>query len=93
MFATRVPEEVLGALRASVEPLARYLRAGLARRAWIDMWALPDWASRVGYCREIFFPPPSYMREKYAEARLAWLPWLYARRAAEGLARRLYGRP
>ena len=31
------------------------------------------------------------MRAKYAQSPDAWLPWLYARRAAEGLIKRLKG--
>lgn len=57
--------------------------------AWYDMVALADWGERRQWIRETLFPSAEYMRSKYATARITWLPLLYLRRSATGLARRL----
>jgi hypothetical protein len=43
----------------------------------------------VRFLRELFFPAPAYMRQKYAHSAAGWLPWLYLRRAFGGFAKLL----
>ena len=88
-FHVRCPEEVRNALSKTGEPVATYFDAGAMRQAWIDFLAIGGTADRLRFVRELFFPPAAYMRSKYPEAKPAWLPWLYARRAIGGLWNRL----
>ncbi len=89
-FATAVPAEVIEALArpGPVERPAVYLDAGHLRRRWMNLCAHDDLAARLRYVRELAFPPADYMRERFADARPGWLPWLYLRRALGGLRRR-----
>lgn len=90
-FHTSVPPELLAALGAPgpVEPPARYLNGGLWLQKWMDFQALGNGHNRIRYVRELFFPPADYMRQKYPNAKLNKLGWLYLRRAAGGLAKNL----
>ena len=88
-FHVRCPEEVRNALSKTGEPVAIYLDAGAIRQAWIDLLAIGGTADRLRFVRELLFPPAAYMGSKYPEARPAWLPWLYARRAIGGVRNRL----
>lgn len=90
-FATPVAPEVLADLAApgTDEPPAEYLSAHHLRRRWIDFWTLDDAPARLAYLRQLAFPPAAYMRERFPECRLPWLPWLYLRRAIGGLRRRV----
>ena len=83
------PDDVRRALARSGEPVAAYLAAGRLRQSWLDFLAIEGGKDRLRFIRELVFPPADYMRTKYADAHPAWLPWLYARRGAEGLAKRL----
>jgi len=52
-----------------------------------ELGALRGWRARARRLRLLAFPPASYMRSRFgARSRLA-LPWLYAFRAAKGVAR------
>ncbi|HUL73820.1 MAG TPA: nucleotidyltransferase family protein [Vicinamibacterales bacterium] len=53
-------------------------------RVWWDLRALPGWRARTRLMRQHLFPPAQYMREVYAPASAAPLPWLYARRVWHG---------
>ena len=88
-FGTRYPDFVRQALAKTGEPVAAYLHAGWFHQSWIDFCSIPDFSNRVRFLRELGFPSQSYMRTKYADSPGAWLPWLYARRAAEGLMKRV----
>ena len=77
------------ALAKTGEPAAVYLKAGRLRQSWIDFSSIPSAADRLRFARELVFPPPAYMRAKYAQSPDAWLLWLYVRRAAGGLIKRL----
>jgi hypothetical protein len=74
---------------ARPEPTRSYLDSrpralGLLRA---EVGALRGWRVRARRLRQLAFPPPSYMRARFgARSRLA-LPWLYAFRAARGVAR------
>ena len=58
-----------------------------------DFLALDGMTQRARWLRELAFPPAGYMRDKYPEAAMPWLPALYARRALHGLWRLAAGHP
>jgi hypothetical protein len=86
-FGTQVPPTALSALDVGdrIEPVAAYLGAGRLRALAMDIRAVDGVTERLHYLRELCLPPAPYMRAKYASARVTWLPWLYARRAVEGV--------
>ncbi len=88
-FRTRYPDIAREALAKTGEPVAVYLKAGRLRQSWIDFSSIPSAADRLRFVRELVFPPPAYMRAKYARSPNAWMLWLYVRRAAAGLIKRL----
>jgi len=81
-FQTRIPDGVLERLvpAESVEPSARYCNAGPARQWVEDLRALDGARARARLLGEMVFPSAAYMRGKYPDAALSWLPILYARR-------------
>jgi hypothetical protein len=90
ILGTRVPAEVFELFRASgAERASRYLAAGAMRQGWLDLLAHRAWSDRVAHGKQLLFPPSQYMREKYRDAPVQWVPWLYVRRIVTGLARRL----
>ncbi|MRD46813.1 hypothetical protein GHT07_05970 [Caenimonas koreensis DSM 17982] len=73
---------------------SRYLESSRLRQQWMDFVALRNPLHQLQFIRELAFPPAAYMRAKYADespAALAWLPWLYARRAVQGIGKRWLG--
>jgi hypothetical protein len=88
-FHTLCPDDVRHALSKTGEPAALYLDASPLRQFWIDFLATKGVAERLRYAQKLLFPPAAYMRAKYVQASLTWLPWLYARRAAAGIIKRL----
>ena len=92
-FGTHVPSSVLEALDAQgeTEPSARYLTGRRFNQVVGDLVAAPDWRFRLSWLREFCFPAADYMRAKYPQASIHWLPVLHARRAVEG-ARKLLSR-
>lgn len=87
-FATAIPSDVEAALSAAPPrgPFNQlYLQQPGLRRKLADLMSLPNWWQRLGLVREILFPDPDYMRQRFgAEAR--WqLPAAYLRRAMGGL--------
>jgi hypothetical protein len=88
-FATRIPTHVLEALDNAglAEPSACFLTGGRMRQMASDFGALEGWGDRIGWVKELAFPPARYMRWKYADAAIKWLPILYARRGLSGMAR------
>lgn len=86
-FATPIPATVLGALGAPgpQEPSARHLQGRRLNQMTGDFLALDNWPLRFRWFRELGFPPAEYMRQKYPDAKLRWLPALYLRRALGGL--------
>lgn len=91
-FATPIPQAVLDGLQPSgtAEPSARYLTGRRGRQMLGDFLALDDWATRLQWLKELGFPAPDYIRRKYPDATVRWLPVLYARRAASGLGKALF---
>jgi len=93
-FHTAIPEHVLVSLRTpgQTEVVARYFASGVLGQLWMDFCALPGITHKLRYLAETVFPPASYMRQKYPQAKPNWLPWLYLRRAAGGMLKRLQQR-
>lgn len=91
-FQAVYPESVLASLATpGAEPAARYLDGTKLRQQWMDFCALGSGSTRMRFARELFFPPPAFMRSRYADQPSAWLPWLYLRRAAGGVAKGFMG--
>ncbi len=94
-FATRLPQ-TLEAMCNDTEGKGRrgYLRVG--RPAGIRGFVLRElgsmpWSERIRYIYQNLFPPPAYMRWRYASTGRVLLPWLYFRRLLQGV-RILVGR-
>jgi hypothetical protein len=90
-FHTRCPDFVLAGLEGSSakERPEIYLNASKLRQQWMDFLALDGFSSQLRFLRELFFPPVAYMRTKYPQAQPGWLPVFYARRAFDGLLKRI----
>jgi hypothetical protein len=84
-----IPPRVLEALSTTrtVEPSAHYLTGSKMRLMVDDFRALGRWTDRMGWVRELAFPPARYIRGKYPEAAIKWLPVLYLRRGLTGISR------
>lgn len=82
VFATPVPAPVSAALGIADrdETIARCVGATHLGQQLIDLRHLPGLANKLRFARELFFPPGAFMHGKYPDARVRWLPWLYARR-------------
>lgn len=89
-FHTPVPESTLGAMArpGAPEPVADYLGGTAWQRRLADFRALGGARAKLGFLAEMVFPPASYMRSKYPDAGMRWLPWLYLRRAGAGILKR-----
>jgi hypothetical protein len=88
-FGTIVPAAAwaaLGDFAPGDAATAAYLTGGRRHVEHIiwDLRALPTWRARTRLVRQHLFPPAQYMREVYAPASAAPLPWLYARRVWHG---------
>jgi hypothetical protein len=94
-FGTDLPEAVLAALVGAGrgELPSRYFDGSRARQQWMDFRAIAGVRNKLRFVRESVFPPESYMRHKYPDARPGWLPWLYLRRALGGVAKKLRAGP
>lgn len=94
VFGTALPPGLAEALAPGRgEEMPRiYLEAGALRRQYLDFRALRGAGPKLRLLRELVFPPAAYMRARYGHVRPHWLPWLYARRAVRGTARRLTAR-
>jgi len=85
-FHSRVPENLNRIL--SQVTSAKPLIGDPVTILWQSFQSLPDLKSRRTFLRQLFFPSAEYMRKKYPNSGM-WLPFLYARRAFEGLASRM----
>jgi hypothetical protein len=63
-----------------LDPAAEYMDANHLRRLWLGFCALEGAPNKLHFVREWVFPPAAYMRDRYPDVRLNWLPWLYALR-------------
>jgi hypothetical protein len=86
-FHTIVPSAVYDALArpGPAEAAARYLNGSAARQLGSDFLAAKSVRGKISFLVKRFFPPESYMRQKYPMARRRWLPWLYVHRIASRL--------
>jgi len=86
-FRTFVPDEVIQTLKKP-ELSGGFASSNLALLI-DDFRVLRDWPARSGLLRELFFPSPDALLERYEKRSRAWIPILYARQVFGGLARRL----
>jgi hypothetical protein len=70
-----------------------YLFATPLGRATRDLGACRSGCEKLRFIARHLLPPVDYMRNRYADAGLQWLPWLYLRRIVRGLAARIGGVP
>lgn len=90
-LGTKVSKSVLEPLRNSKagEAPAKYMKSSWFYREWMDMSARQGFDQKLRYILEVMFPPADYMRLRFEGTKLGWLPWLYARRAFGGIAKRI----
>jgi hypothetical protein len=69
-----------------------YFRGSNLKREFMDYRAIPGVQKKLQFLGQLIFPAQDYMRWKYQDSKLSWLPWLYVRRAVEGLGGRLLRR-
>ena len=88
-FGTATPDSVraLLARAGDREKVTRYFSAGPLGQQWMDFCAIPGVARKLRFIAQTLFPPASYMQHKYPGG--GWLPWLYLRRVASGILKRL----
>lgn len=88
-FETTIPASVQALLArpGSSENVARYFAGSVLRQQWMDFCAIPGVSRKLRFIAETVFPSAGYMRTKYPQG--GWLPWLYFRRALQGLIKRL----
>ena len=85
-FPSRNGSAILAALTCDEsEPSAALLdRRAPSEIALMDLRALRGWRARTSYVAGHLFPPPDYMRRRYAPDSSAPLSWLYATRILSG---------
>ncbi|ESZ10227.1 nucleotidyltransferase family protein [Mesorhizobium sp. L48C026A00] len=93
-FHTTIPEAVSGALSrpGPTETASSYLSGSRLYRKWRDFQAARGVRNKSGFLTQLLFPPAIHMRQKYRQANLSWLPWLYLRRALAGSLKYLRSR-
>jgi hypothetical protein len=93
-LGTAIPPPLLQALNqaGAVELSASLLSSGAVGRMTGDFLALDRWRDRARWLRELAFPGAEYMRWKYENAAVTWLPILYLRRAVSAIVRLAAGR-
>jgi len=87
-FHTPLPANALKSLSGTPGRADRYLQSRPVRQHWLDFLAFDSMRARARWMRDIALPPEPYMRTKYPGG--GGLPWLYLRRAAAGVAKRLH---
>jgi len=85
-FGVTIPDHVLARLNDPCrnERASNYLGHSQLQRKWMDLCAVDGAARKLAFLHELAFPPASYMRWKYPDARFGILPWLYLRRSLMG---------
>jgi len=90
-FGTVLPPDAMDTLAAAQPDDGLQLRQ-LAGSSWLrvfsDFQALPTWRQRIVLFKEYSFPSSEYLRQKYCTDRQWLLPFLYLRRAIEGVWKR-----
>lgn len=86
LVGAEAPAWVLRKLEATAgrERPARYLRSGRLSQLLLDLQATGGGQQKGKFILELLFPPREYIREKFPDARLRALPWLYLRRIVAG---------
>jgi len=86
-FLTKIPRPVIAHLEehAGDEKHGPDSGASPIRMEWSNLRALPTWSKRVALIRERLLPDGEYMLRKYGATNRLLLPWLYLRRAVEGV--------
>ncbi len=84
-MGSTIPDAVtkaLGAVRG--EPASAYLLgAGQARRAWLDLRAIPGWRRKLAYVAARSLPSATFMRGKYPELADRPLALLHLKRMVD----------
>ena len=85
-FALTLPASVKAVLEQGRrrEPSVDLFHGSRLRQMAGDLFAIDGVAERLWWLRELVFPSAQYMHAKYP-ASSSWLPFLYARRAFDGL--------
>jgi hypothetical protein len=93
-FACPFPPAIQGRLKADGQnsTVAKYLRGSSVKRELMDYREIPGVQRKLRFLAQLCFPPHDYMRWKYQGSQFSWLPWLYLRRAVEGLGGRFLRR-
>lgn len=91
-FHTSVPEGVRSALArmGPAEAVSRYLDGSVMYQYYANFLAVDGAANKVRFLGQLLFPSEEYMRRTYPRVKPDWLPWLYARRTAIEIAKRIY---
>ena len=91
-FESLVPEKVREELcRLKHRGVAtRYLNASVAHQYYLNFLAIEGATNKVCFLTQLFFPSQKYMRNMYSQVKPNWLPWLYLRRAAIEIFKRIY---
>jgi hypothetical protein len=70
------------------EPITDYMNGSALYKQWVDFKSITGILNKLKFIAETFFPTADYMRYKYHNAYLNWLPWLYLHRIGTGLLNR-----
>ena len=89
-YGTAYPAGLFEALSHSGkrELSANFLEADQNAALRLALRALPKWRDRAALIKEMLFPPSAYVLGKYGVQGRWRLPWLYLRRAVEGVRKR-----
>ncbi len=88
---TVIAEEIISQLKegASNEKFSTEIGESRLAMELSNLRALPGWKERVGLIKERVFPDANYMMVKYDTHKKALLPYLYLKRAVEGVLKLL----
>jgi hypothetical protein len=79
-FFAPVPANLLLELGSSPGLASIYLGSNALRQRLMDLAALDGLGSKARWLFELVFPSAEFMRSRYRQAKVQWLPWLYLRR-------------
>jgi len=91
LIGASIPMEVERDLSvpARSELSARLLTESASHAVWLELLAQRGMLARLKFLRELLFPQRAYMRRKYPGSPNWAFPYLYVRRAAQGVRRRM----
>jgi hypothetical protein len=87
-FNSQIPAETMDALQAAARnETASAQRFRASGMAWFvaNLRALPNFRQRITLIKQVAFPPPAYMMEKYQTNNRLILPFLYVWRLINGV--------